>query len=83
MEIRRFKELEGKRTYYAVIGANNEDEAVKAVIRKKKESISKTYFDYLASRAVIAPYKDGLDGLWKARDRKDGQRCFMVWKEEK
>lgn len=83
MEIRRFKELDCKRTYYAVIGANNEDEAVKAVIRKKKESISKTYFDYLAFKAVIAPYKDGLDGLWKARDKKDGQRCFMVWKEEK
>ena len=83
MEIRRFKELEGKRTYYAVIGASNEDEAVKAVIRHKKESVAKTYGKYLLWKAVIAPYKDGLDGLLKARDRKDGQRCFMVWKEEK
>ena len=83
MEIRRFKELEGKRTYYAVIGAKCWDEAVKAVIRKKKESISKTYYDYLAGDAVIAPYKDKQDGLWKATVRKSGQKCIMVWKEEK
>ena len=83
MEIRRFKELGGKRTYYAVIGAKNWDDAVKAVIRKKKESIVKTFYDYLACNAVIAPYKDGLDGLWNERDRKSGKQCVMVWKEER
>lgn len=81
IEIRVFKAENNKRnkSYYAVIGARYHDEAVKAVIRRKKEN-SKMYYKYLASDAVIAPYKDGLDGLWRARDRKKGQKCVMVWK---
>lgn len=84
MEIRKFKAVnnEHNRTYYAVTGVKCWDEAVKSVIKKRKES-SKTYYDYLASNGVIAPYKDGLDGLWDARDRKSGKPCVMVWKESK
>lgn len=84
IKIRVFKAENNKRNkaYYAVTGAKSWDEAVKAVIRKKKES-NDTYYQYLASDAVIAPYKDGLDGLWNARDRKSGHKCVMVWKESK
>lgn len=70
------------KSYYAVTGAKCWDEAVKAVIKIRKES-SKTYYDYQASNGVIAPYKDGLDGLWNWIDRKSGKPCVMVWKESK
>ena len=81
IEIRVFKAENNShnKSYYAVIGAKCWDEAIKAVIKKKKES-SKTYYDYRACNAVIAPYKDGLDGLWNERDRKSGKLCVMVWK---
>lgn len=78
MEVRIFK-AEKKKTYYAVTGVKLEIEAVEAVIRKKKESKSKM-FDYSVYRGVIAPYKDGLDGIWKRSDKKTGTPCFIVWK---
>ena len=83
MEIRVFKAENNKhnKTYYAVTGAENEDKAVRAVIKHKKANFSKTYYDYVVWRGVIAPYKDGLDGLWKAKDRKDGKSCYIVFKE--
>lgn len=78
MEIRIFK-AEKNKTYYAVTGVKLEIEAVEAVIRKKKESKSNV-FAYSVYRGVIAPYKDGLDGIWKRSDKKTGTPCFIVWK---
>ena len=83
MEIRVFKAENNKhnKTYYAVTGAKSEDEAVRAVIKHKKANFAKTYYSYVVWKGVIAPYKDGLDGLWKAKDNKDGKPCLIVYKE--
>lgn len=82
MEIRVFKAEKNtnNKSYFAVIGAKTEMAAIEAVIRKKKENMNKV-FDYTVWRGVIAPYKDGLDGLWKRSDRKTGTPCHIVWKE--
>ena len=56
IKIRVFKAENNKRNkaYYAVTGAKSWDEAVKAVIRKKKES-NDTYYQYLEKHKRIVP----------------------------
>ena len=80
MEIRVFKAENNKfnKTYYAVIGAKTEADAIYAVIKKKKAK-KDTFLEYSVRKGVIAPYTDKLDGLWYAKDH-EGLACRIVWK---
>ncbi len=80
MQIRLFRAEENKnKTYYAVTGASGKYEAIKAVIRKKKASMD-TLKEYRSANGIIAPYKDGLDGLYSASAGVKGTACMIVWK---
>lgn len=82
MEVRIFKRLvnTANRSIYAVSGAKSQDEAIKAVIRKKKESMS-TYDDYFCVPGVIAPYTDESGKKWDGlyiNNKIRGKKCLVV-----
>lgn len=81
MEVRAFKGTDNKnKIYYAVTGPINKIEATKAVARRRKESYE-TCKEYSAAWGIIAPYKDGLDGLYSASARVKGEPCVIVWRK--
>ena len=81
MDVRAFKGTDNKnKIYYAVTGATNKIEATKAVARRRKESYE-TCKEYRAANGVIAPYKDGLDGLYSASAGVKGTACVIVWRK--
>lgn len=80
MDVRLFRKTDNRsKIYYAVTGTTDKEEATKAVIRRRKESYS-TSKDYLAAKGTIAPYKDGLDGLYTASAGVKGTACVIFWK---
>jgi hypothetical protein len=86
-KVRVFKTDKG-RAVYAVTGfdftgtGGSIEMAIAEVARYKKESVKAAKVRYNAKPGVIAPYKDGLDGLYfaGALKRKDVEPCIMVWK---
>lgn len=84
IKIRVFKAENNKhKTYYAVIGASSIGEAVIEVIKFKKKSLG-DFLDYRYIDGYIAPYKEGLDGLWFGKPKPFSivsERCHIVWKE--
>ena len=81
MVVRLFRKTDNRsKIYYAVTGTTNRAEAIKAVIRKRKESYS-TSEEYLAAKGTTAPYKDGLDGLYTASAGVKGTACVIVWRK--
>jgi len=77
-------------TVYAVTGfkftgtTGSIELAIDEVIRYKKESLKKAKTHYDATPAVIAPYKDGFDGLYLPGEIKNKkiEPCIMVWKKK-
>ena len=81
LEVRVFKAENNKanRSYYAVTGAKTEAEAINEVIKYKKAS-KNTFLDFDCRKGYIAPYKDGLDGIWFGLPVCRSQSCHIVWK---
>ena len=85
ISIRVFKAENNKanKSYYAVIGAKTEAEAIYEVIKYKKASKS-SFLDFECRKGYIAPYKEELDGLFFGKPKAFSivsERCHIVWKE--
>ena len=77
--VRVFKGLENKKTYYAVTGTIDPYKATLEVVRHKKmaySNIDTLHWDW--AYGTIAPYKNGMDGLWLLADFAKGQPCVII-----
>lgn len=71
----------GKKVY-AVTGISTKDSKQ---VQKAKDEVARFKHDkigteYYATPMVIAPYKDGLDGIYPRMSGVIGEPCVMVWK---
>lgn len=76
-----FKGLNNKKkSYYAVTGTRDVSEAIREVAKYTKESYSKLSVTAGWAYGRIAPYENGMNGLWLAKDYGQGKPCIFVWK---
>lgn len=78
MEVKSFREYEGRKTIYGVTGTTRPADAINAVMKKKKEN-TKNFIEYNTRSGVIAPFGDNKIGLYKKGDA-IGESCIMVWR---
>lgn len=78
MEVKSFREYEGRKTIYGVTGTTRPSDAIKAVMKKKKENTNR-FIEYETRAGVIAPFGDDQIGLYKKGDA-SGENCIMVWR---
>ncbi len=78
MEVKSFREYEGRKTIYGVTGTTRPSDAINAVIKKKKENTNR-FIEYNTRSGVIAPFGDDKIGLYKKGDA-TGENCIMVWR---
>lgn len=79
--VRVFKSLKNKKkAYYAVTGTGDVSEAIREVAKYTKGSYSKLSITAGWAYGTIAPYENGTDGLWFAKDNGQGEPCIIVCK---
>ena len=79
--VRVFKGLENKKkAYYAVTDTGDICEAIREVAKHTKGSYTKLKDVAGWMHGTIAPYENGMDGLWVLRDKVQGEPCIIVYK---
>lgn len=87
--VRKFKTEKGQLVYVVPISRENNSDtyseimAIEEVARFKKEKVKGRHHEFWAEFGWIAPYKDGLDGVWLEKDIPANakiyrQPCVMV-----